>query len=257
MAVSAGAASLTTDGVRVTDTTAAPYRSIVYLESRDERSDRVVVCTGAFVGPNVVLTAASCLYGASAFGGYAGDVVVTPGRNGDARPYGRQRAVAWEVPPQYRALEQSGPSSARDQFDVGVVTLPDGSLGRAIGVFSLPTSTTQSTDRLVLAGYDLARSPATMSRYEVPAGAGEPPIVTIDGAAGMSGGAPIWRASDRALVGIAQGGDAPGTSASGRRVDAWVRSFVEATCRTLNCVVATPAATVGPPTERRVFVPVL
>src|SRR5689334_20384388 len=53
---------------QVVDSTAAPYRSVVYLQTPlPNRPGYVATCTGAFIGPTVVLTAAHCLYSASDF----------------------------------------------------------------------------------------------------------------------------------------------------------------------------------------------
>ena len=72
---------------QVTPTTYWPARAIAYLQTVKQYtpSGYSEICTGTFVGPNVLLTAAHCLYDAQY--GAATSIAVVPGRDGQNFPY--------------------------------------------------------------------------------------------------------------------------------------------------------------------------
>ena len=72
--------------VKVTATTVYPNRAIASLILTFPNAAQYI-CTGWFIGPNDVATAAHCIYSA-ADGGYVTSIVVYPGRNGVSTPYG-------------------------------------------------------------------------------------------------------------------------------------------------------------------------
>ena len=73
---------------QVTTTTAYPYRAIVLITFTGGR------CTGWMYGPDVVATAGHCVHSGGAAGSWQTNVVVHPGRNGAASPFGSCSAQA-------------------------------------------------------------------------------------------------------------------------------------------------------------------
>ena len=71
--------------VVVPNTRIAPFRYICTLMELDDTDP---FCTGTLVAPNVVLTAAHCIFGEN-----PADITVVPGRNGTQRPFSTARAV--------------------------------------------------------------------------------------------------------------------------------------------------------------------
>ncbi len=77
------------DRVRVGDTTAPGWRSVALLELFDDTDTLQALCSGALLGPGVVLTAAHCVEPED--GSTVASVRVVPGRTGSSAPFG----VAW------------------------------------------------------------------------------------------------------------------------------------------------------------------
>lgn len=73
------------DRIRVNDTTSYPYSAIVHVATQ-YNSGETYGCTGALISKDTVLTAGHCIYNKE-IGGWATNVIVTPGRNGNQVPY--------------------------------------------------------------------------------------------------------------------------------------------------------------------------
>ena len=98
--------------VRVTKTTAAPFRYICNLEyDRFPGGRRAPMCSGTLIGPSTVLTAGHCLSGFIAAG-----MRVIPGRNGTLEPLPATRALSLQLAPGF------APSTSTDY---GVIQLKD------------------------------------------------------------------------------------------------------------------------------------
>ena len=124
--------------VQITDTTVYPWRAIAYLELY-QFGVLVGSCTGTFIGPDTILTAAHCLY--DPFYGWIEDIAVIPGKDGAYEPYGYEWATNWWVPDAYILLGGSA------VFDWGVIKLSTGALGNTVGWFTLANLTTSTLVR--------------------------------------------------------------------------------------------------------------
>ena len=133
------------DRVRITDTTAFPWRAIAYLELYYDAEGDVGQCTGTFIGPDAVLTAAHCLWNSER--GWVDRVRVVPGKNGRDEPFGSEWASGFWVPDAWR--EDDEPPLR----DWGIVALADYSLGQRVGWLPLPVL---DDAKLTAAGFEPA-----------------------------------------------------------------------------------------------------
>lgn len=83
------------DRVRVTDTRQTPFRTIAHLALFEYGNQLSGHCSGVMLAPDVVLTAAHCVYES---GHYMDSVLVIPGENWPDWPYGTGFAVKMAVP---------------------------------------------------------------------------------------------------------------------------------------------------------------
>lgn len=251
--------------VRVTNTTAWPYRAIALLEIYTDWT--IGMCTGTFIGPNVLLTAAHCLYDTE-YNEWVNDIRVVPGKNGPAEPFGSQWAWAFWTPSAWR-------SSGDPDWDFGLVVMPNASLGNNVGwlrVASLRTQTlASSTFYPAIVGYPgSAIPPETMWGAIKPSFVEVDPLVLfydIDTSGGQSGSA-IFSANTASpyfgdVVGI-HGGGIPGVINSGARVEPGLLAILLNACQVASCAISyyveadqpTPTATPSPsPTPTRTPTP--
>jgi V8-like Glu-specific endopeptidase len=145
--------------IQITDTAFYPWRAIAYLALFDANGNEFSGCSGTFVGPDVLLTAAHCLWDAKT--GFTWDIAVIPGRDGDYFPYGYVWGENWIVPDGW--IESEGTDS---NFDFGLVKLSDGTMGQTVGWFvvsHLQTDTLNLPDfSPAIAGYPGDRPEGTM-----------------------------------------------------------------------------------------------
>ncbi len=139
---SAGLGPLTVIGaderVQITDTASYPWRAVTWLFLYDQFGLEGT-CTGTFVGPDVVLTAAHCLY--DPVSGWFTDVGVVPGANGLVEPYGHQFGANWWVPDGWIS------SGGNELFDWGLIKMPSSMLGNTVGWFTIGDMTTTTLSR--------------------------------------------------------------------------------------------------------------
>jgi V8-like Glu-specific endopeptidase len=109
--------------VRVTNTRAAPFRYICNLV---DNNGLTPMCSGTLVAPNVVLTAAHCLFGRT-----PARMTVVPGRNGIQRPFGTARAQRFAFAQGFRNA-----SDFVTPRDYAVIYLAD-PIGTAVGHWSI------------------------------------------------------------------------------------------------------------------------
>ncbi|MEZ4522617.1 MAG: CAP domain-containing protein [Thermomicrobiales bacterium] len=249
------------DRQQVTNTSNFPNSSVTYIEAWNEDEEIAFLCTAAFVGPNVLLTAAHCLW-IPEFGGFPDGLAVVPGLNGEDMPFGYEFASELWVPNGWQSA--NGNINQAWESDYGLIVLDNRSLSREVGEF-----TVNVLDR-----------PSLMANDFTPSTAGYPGDKTwgtqwfgssdkfldveanllvhdIDAFQGQSG-SPVWRGSDLGLVGVIS--FESGRHNYARRITSGVMNDLNAACRSMGCSInqtgagdpePTPTAepTVSPTTE--------
>jgi V8-like Glu-specific endopeptidase len=109
------------DRFAVSDTTAPIWRTITLLMLYGPYGEPLGDCSGVFIGPNVVLTAAHCLYFQ---GEYVSSVFAAPGATSEAPVLGLEEAFMFAVPNGWADTEGALPEGAPvhvSPFDWGIV----------------------------------------------------------------------------------------------------------------------------------------
>lgn len=202
----------TDDRVQVTDTRATPWNRICHLRIVAANGS-VFLGTGFLIGRRSVVTAGHCVY-LHNNGGWARSIEVSPGRNGEVRPFGRIMAA------ELHSVRGWTVRRARS-YDYGFIRLAQtpSPFPGAFGVRA-ETDAVLRNKRLNTAGYpgDKAQSlPGSMWFHGRRATSLGPTTITydIDTAGGQSGSA-VWTTSGgvRTVVGIHTNGAPSGNSAT-------------------------------------------
>lgn len=136
-----GAAIIDTDDrVQIRDTTVYPWRAIAWLGLYDADEELMGHCTGTFIGPDTILTAAHCLWDSDTET-WTTDIAVVPGKDASYEPFGYRWAVNWWVPDKY--IETGG----NNLWDWGVVKLGTSELGNMVGWMQVAQLTTATLGR--------------------------------------------------------------------------------------------------------------
>jgi glutamyl endopeptidase len=112
---------------RILDTDLDPWRMICSLTMRAATGS--AIGTGWLVGPRTILTAGHCVYSTTFFGGWADEIEIRAGRNGDEAPFG-------VVTTRRFASVDKWVESEDPDFDIGVLHL-DEPLGDQVGWFAV------------------------------------------------------------------------------------------------------------------------
>lgn len=200
------------DRVQVMNTTRVPWNRICHLNILTTTGKRYLG-TGFLVGRRTVITAGHCVHIANE-GGWVRQIEVSPGRNGNAKPYDTYTATA------FRSVRGWVVNRQRN-YDYGAIILPRSvNLSPAIGAFGFAnyTDTFLMNKRLNLAGYPGDKPAGTMWFHAMRAKmlTARTIIYDIDTMGGQSG-SPVWvRLADgrRIAVGIHTNGSLNGNSAT-------------------------------------------
>jgi V8-like Glu-specific endopeptidase len=193
------------DRVRIPDTYNTPWRMICSLSIQGPRGS--FQGTGWFAGPKTIITAGHCIYQESQMGGWATQIQVSPGQDGNNFPYSSVVSKKFEVPEEWVASRGTNPD-----FDYGVIFL-DESLGERTGWFSVAITDNNKLDgaSVNLSGYpgDAAGGFGIYQLFHADQVSSSPGdsrfYYSIDTYGGQSG-APVWIELDdngnRQVVGI-------------------------------------------------------
>lgn len=201
------------DRVRVMNTKIVPWKRICHLKIT-AANGKSFLGSGAFIGPRTILTAGHCVYLHSQ-GGWAREIVVTPGRNGDEAPFKKYMAQS------LRSVRGWVVGKTRN-YDYGAILLSrNANISPEIGAFgfSALADNMLRNARLNTAGYPGDKPAGTMWFHGRRAKAVLPQslLYDIDTAGGQSG-SPVWirqgRVGSRLIVGIHTNGATSGNSAT-------------------------------------------
>ncbi|MFN8507904.1 MAG: trypsin-like serine protease [Dehalococcoidia bacterium] len=244
--------------VRLTNTNEYPLRAIAFLGMYDQSGEFVGHCTGTFISPNALLTAAHCLWDPET--GWTWDIRVVPGRNGSSEPYGDAWAKDWWVPDGW--IDSEGGS----EWDWGIIKMPSSTLGTTVGWFSIGvvrSATLQQPDfEPAIIGYSGDKPLGTLwGAYKAAfLGVTDTTLIhDVDTYAGESGSAVFSLNSSKYyfgyIVGIHVRGGTTANEAS--RIDMFLLNDLLDACTAMGCQVDWESeATTGPtPTPTRTATP--
>jgi V8-like Glu-specific endopeptidase len=214
---------------QVTETSSFPWSAIAHIEMYVD-GQRTGTCTGTLIGPDTVITAGHCLY--TRLDGWADAIAVSPGRDGNATPYGRIWASDLWAPSTWVMTEDP-------YWDWGILRLPDQSLGQQTGWFQIGVLDREDLEtpdfRPVVSGYPGDKPFGTMWTDSQAAFDGVTTshlFYQIDTFSGQSG-ASVRRERDNVVVGIHIGAISNANVAT--RIDHEVLADIKAGCAQLGC----------------------
>jgi len=200
------------DRVQVTNTTIIPWKRICHLKIQ-AANGKSYLGTGFFVGPRTILTAGHCVY-IHGQGGWAKQIVVTPGRNGSSESMGKFTSRT------FRSVSGWVNHKLRD-CDYGVIQLAKtDAIPSGMGAFGFANYSDAylKSKRLNTAGYPGDKPSGTMwfNGRKAKSVTTRTIVYDIDTMGGQSG-SPVWIKAangERIAVGIHTNGATSGNSAT-------------------------------------------
>jgi V8-like Glu-specific endopeptidase len=200
------------DRVQVKNTKIIPWRRICHLKITTA-TGKSYLGTGFFIGPRTIITAGHCVYIHSE-GGWARQIVVTPGRNGADKPFNSYTATS------FRSVKGWVNGKLRN-YDYGAIILPrNASVPESLGAFGFANypNAVLLNKRLNLAGYPGDKPAGTMwfDGRKAKSVTKRTLVYEADTVGGQSG-APVWiwdATGKRRVVGIHTNGAQSGNSAT-------------------------------------------
>lgn len=135
----------TDDRQRVTRTAEYPYRAIAHLSITPPGGGNAVVGTGFFLGPRLIVTAGHCVFFRGSPFGWAQQIVVTPGADGAAEPFGAIVSAKFQS-------NSNWTDHGLDGSDYGAIIL-NRDLGNQTGTIAMEPVTGTPAAEFELAGY--------------------------------------------------------------------------------------------------------
>ena len=224
--------------VQIANTSLYPFRAVAQLQLYDQFAQLTGLCTGTFIGPDTLLTAAHCLYDPIA--GWTHDVAVIPGKNGAFEPYGYAFAANFWVPDGW--IDTGGSTL----YDWGVIKMPSPALGATVGWFAVANLTTSTLSRSdfmpAIVGYPGDKPLGTMwagSKPQFLSVGAFNLSYDVDTAAGQSGSAIFSLNTGEWFLGYIVGVHTQGgvTANTGSRIDQGLLDDILVACFVMNCTI--------------------
>ncbi len=199
------------DRFQITNTTAVPWKRICHLQIIAANGKKFLG-SGALIGPRTVVTAGHCVF-MKQQGGWASSIAVTPGRNGNSKPFGSCNAVKlWSV--------RGWVNDSGRPYDYGAIILPSSfrlANPSAFGFANLSDAQLQGK-KLNTAGYPGDKAPGTMWwAGRVATRLTRTTLVYNTATMGGQSGSAVWIKrpnGERIMVGIHTNGAPTGNSAT-------------------------------------------
>jgi V8-like Glu-specific endopeptidase len=199
------------DRVQIKNTRTTPWNKICHLSIQTSTGKRYLG-TGFIVGPRTIITAGHCVYFHSQ-GGWAKEIIVTPGRDGASVPFKSFKATS------FRSVKGWVKNKSRN-YDYGAIILPKNvMLPTTLGAFGFASLSSASllNSKMNTAGYPGDKAAGTMWFHgdKVKSVTPRTIVYRADTMAGQSG-SPVWvnRNGKRIVVGIHTNGDKRGNSST-------------------------------------------